>query len=82
MDIQSVPTEDLERELEKRRAKPPPVQKASFSTAKLRIHLINHLKYINDNGRTEKDYKQWTYEIVMEAFYGVEIWDWINEKIN
>jgi hypothetical protein len=74
--------EQLEAELERieqvRNAPPAPLENPDFSSlvsiAKEKIRTIVDKKDVNTN--------QFFYEEVMEAVYGYEIFDWINEHGN
>ena len=83
MNIKNLTTEELVTELARRNkvvAKmPKPLVEPNFEKL---IELCNDtLKQISDGDSTDNDYEYYIYEEAMQAIYGVDIFDWINDQI-
>lgn len=44
-------------------------------------YAINAVKSIDDGKGIPKDFEQLMMELVMETVYGVEVWEWWNDKL-
>lgn len=69
--------EELEEEIERRNS-PPPVEKM-VDTSKIRDKAAVYLNDIHKYGRPAKDAEYFIFEAVMVAFYGSDVWTWINK---
>jgi len=83
-EIEKLSTKDLEIELKKRKeaeklaAIPKPLQNPDFTEL---ITMVTHgINSLAKNGYPGKDFDHYVYENALEAVYGKEIWDWINNR--
>lgn len=78
--IREIPIEDLEKEIERRRTSKPqllPMEDRDFS--KIETTLKSIINEIDLRG-SSKDQAHFVYEATMNAFYGENVFDWINEN--
>ena len=81
MSLKTIPTEDLLKEIEKRKQEKKEQERPKILTD---ISLYNLKKlaesYLNsvEAGQTREDDEHWFYEEVLETLYGKNIWKWIN----
>lgn len=78
----SVSTEDLERELERRkrelRGPPTPLKEPDFSN--LQELVVEGTKASVQNGYEDDDFQHYVYEAAMEAVFGKDFWTWRNKQ--
>ncbi len=76
-------TEELREELEKREkienAPPDMLASEDLNISRIRQEAEDFIKSIHETGREPHDADHGFCEAVMEAFYGKDIWTWINK---
>lgn len=83
-DLKKVSDEDLERELERRKREkagnsaPKPLSNPDFS--KLITFVVSGIEEAVKERRKDSDFEHYVYEVVMEAIYGKDFWDWWNKQ--
>jgi hypothetical protein len=80
--LKSYTTADLEAEIERRRAGKPPMPEL---TGRIELEALLKLckQYISDlheYGRVDEDMHHYIFEAAMQAFYGKDIFIWINKQ--
>ena len=81
MDLRYISTEELEQELERRRSLPPkprPLISPNFS--ELVRACSDYIDILEKQGETS-DSQHFIFEEAMNAVYGEDVWDWINETL-
>lgn len=83
-DLKSVSDENLEAEIERRKAANScPQQLTNPDIDSLKKVLYNGVQSVIDNeGYSGKDFEHYVFEAAMEAFYGHDIWKWWNKNAN
>lgn len=78
-------TEDLEKVIADRKAekaeieKPTPIEKPDFD--RILASAEKHIEYLaSDDYCDDNEEEHYIYEDVMEAIYGKDVWDWINNR--
>jgi len=69
--------EELEEELERRKS-PPPVEEL-VNTSNIRDQAAQYLDDVHRYGHPQKDAEHFIFEAVMTAFYGNDVWSWLNK---
>jgi len=80
MDLSKVSTEDLQKELDRRgeaTADRPQIKEHIHWDYVIK-HAENMINNIIKNGNPGKYYRQYTFESVLEAIYGSNVWAWWN----
>lgn len=71
--------EELEDELRIRHLPPPKmVEHPDLSVVKK--HCEGHMDNLEHDRRPEESFSHYLYEAVMEAYYGKDVWEWINTR--
>ena len=71
--------EELQEELERRKAPPYPLASEDVNLSNLRAQAQGYLDNVHKHRRPPKDGEHIIFEAVMIAFYGNDIWSWLNE---
>jgi len=85
-DISKFTKEDLQDELERREVqemiddKPIPLEEWNRDFSKVRKACETHIQELM-NGEVDTDAEHYIYETAMEAFYGKDVWDWVNKML-
>jgi len=82
--LKDVPVEELQAEIERRdkirREQEKPKQLACIDLSELKAQCAYQIESLESGDYREKQY-QYIYEAAMEAFYGKNVWEWINKKL-
>jgi hypothetical protein len=85
--LKDIPIEELQAEIERRekvkrkQEKPRLLEESSIDLSMLRNACAEQINIIEDDSFNYEKYKQYIYEKAMEAFYGINVWAWINKKL-
>ena len=82
MKLKDFTTEQLEKELERRKIRVEPPEMIENPDLEPIIKILNdYVEYINGEGFCEdNDYPEFIYETVINVFFGEDFWDWFNKK--
>ncbi len=83
MELDKYTDEELDKELERRlkikNAPPDMLASEDLNISRIRQEAGDYIKAIHATGREPHDADHGFCEVVMEAFYGKDIWTWINK---
>jgi hypothetical protein len=84
MKLDKVSTEELERELAKRKEAqvmeaPTPLANPDFSA--MTAMIVEGTNGTAKTGREDSDFQIYVYEAAMTAVYGEDFFDWLNERL-
>lgn len=81
-DLENVSEEELLKELAKRKRKqikPPPEVNRYPDTKEMYKTMKKYREYLmSEDYHPDNNWKQWIYEVAVEAFFTGEFWDWFN----
>lgn len=83
MSLSDYSDEALQEELEERQKLkkiPQPLNGIDYS--EVYASAVEYMTGLSESGSEPKDAKHYMYETVMEAIYGPEIWDYINNTLD
>ncbi len=81
MELSNISDNDLEKELEKRRAhryvrdKPKPISRPNFS--KVTAECVQYIDTMAEEKRVDDSKENFIFETAMEAVFGEGVWDWV-----
>jgi hypothetical protein len=78
MNIKKILTEDLEKELERRKREIPRMCD-NFSFIVLEKLCKTYIEELAVNGYVDEDYEHYIFEEAMKSFYNDNVFDWINK---
>jgi len=81
MSLKEYSEKELQQELNDRKQRkqdtPTPVEEPDYSD--VFASAVEYITELSETGSEPKDYPQYVFETVMEAVYGKNVWDYINE---
>ena len=81
MDLSQLTTQQLKDELEKRETNRPPETKTIVDMRNLRRIVTDYIGYVaSPEFHENNEWDHYIYEAAVEAFYGKEVWGWINNQ--
>jgi hypothetical protein len=87
MRLRDIPTEDLKAELNRREksrliSKPEMIDHIDNSNVdKLRSLCRKYIDAIDIKGCVDDDHALYIFEEALEVFFGIQVWEWINSKV-
>lgn len=76
--------EDLQQELNDRKQRkqdvPQPLETPNYSD--VYAFAVEYITELSEDGREPTDFQHGMYETIMEAVYGKDVWDYINETLD
>lgn len=85
MMLDNISTEDLEKEIDKRRKQKAkdekPIQLKNINVKPLKEICQNYINDLEKNAYVDEDYEHYIFEIAMECIFGEDVWKWINKKV-
>ena len=70
---------EFERRLKLKNAPPDMLASEDLNISRIRQEAVDYIKSIHENGREPHDADHGFCEVVIEAFYGKDVWAWITE---
>ncbi len=79
MSLKKYKTEELEKELERRKREIPQMCE-NFSFIRLRKLCLSYIEELSTNDYVDEDLEHYIFEETMKSFYNDNIFDWINKR--